>query len=557
LQSLERKSNERNNLPTEAELEAFCEFTNTTNAQGAVLAACIMNKGRRKTVTVSSIFDLLADRIEPQDLNHAFETMVTWGFIEIKADDASDYDPELELNHTVVVALRTDQKFLLLRHKQEIQPQEQELLNMYALAVLFLSRSIACATWQMHCMAFIRKSGHPLARKTKRLKCNELVKSAALLACLLFIMDWRNLNVRWLSSLFSSNRLRAKRLHDEWMSDTSALLATGMLRLEQGSFGRKVLVADYLPPALNEVKRGGNTTPEALLLPPTLQRITASTISERSLLYNDDIRSVTDELFQLLLPQKFTTYRKRMQKQSEFSGITILLSGLPGTGKTELARQLARESNRELLMFNVSEQRDMYYGESEKKIKQLFDYYKASAENPATAPILCFNEADSIFQQRANNMGNTAQTENAVQTILLNELEAFSGILICTTNLPQLFDAAFARRFLYRITIGMPDAETRERLLMQFFPQLEPQPRRQLAQKFSFSAAQLLNFSRKLQITSILRKRRTSLAIELETHLMDELESSTNRHRAVVGFNFGSNPEASIRDVNFKTMKAS
>ena len=87
LQSLERKSNERNNLPTEAELEAFCEFTNTTNAQGAVLAACIMNKGRRKTVTVSSIFDLLADRIEPQDLNHAFETMVTWGFIEIKADD--------------------------------------------------------------------------------------------------------------------------------------------------------------------------------------------------------------------------------------------------------------------------------------------------------------------------------------------------------------------------------------------------------------------------------------------------------------------------------------
>jgi AAA+ superfamily predicted ATPase len=543
LQSLERKANERNNFPTEAELVDFCEFTGTTYAQGILLAACVMNRGRRKTVTLSSIYDLLAERIDPKAMNHAFETLVAWGFIEIKADDATDYDPELELNHTVVVALRTHQKILLLGHKKEIHPQEKELLGMYALAVLFLSRSMACTTWQMHCMDFIRKSSHPLAKKIKGIKGGELVKSAALFACVLFYMDWRNLTVRWLSSLFSPNRLRAKMLYDEWMSDNSALLATGMLRLEQGGFGRKILVADYLLPVVEKDKHGEKTAPEALFVPPTLQRITPSSISKRELIYNEDIHTATDELFKLLRPKNFSTYRKRFQKESEFSGVTILLSGMPGTGKTELARQLARESGRELLLFNVSEQRDMYYGESEKKIKQLFEFYKSSAENPATAPILCFNEADSIFQKRASNIGNTAQTENAVQTILLNELEVFSGILICTTNLPKTFDAAFARRFLFRIDIGMPDAEARELLLWQFFPKLDTETCRILAQKYCFSAAQLLNISRKLHISSILRKKKTVLALEIESYLLNELESSANKHRSVVGFDVANRQE--------------
>jgi DNA polymerase III delta prime subunit len=557
LQALEKKTNERTHFPTEADLHSFCEFTNTSYAQGAVLAACIMNNGRRRNATVSSIFERLAERIEPKMLNEAFATLVTWGFIEINAEDASEYNPELELNHTVDVALRTGQKLLMVCHKKEIHPQEQELLNMYALAVLFLSRNMACATWQMHCMTFIRKSSHPLARKAKAIKCDDRVKSAAVFACLLFLMDWRNLSVRWLSSLFSSNQLRAKRLHDEWMADNSALIATGLLRFEQGNFGRKILVADFMLPASGELKRGVNGGADPLILPPTLQRTAASSIEERTLLYNHDTKPITDELFELIKPKSFESYRKSMQKQKDIIGVTVLLSGLPGTGKTELARQLARKSGRDLLIFNVAEQRDMYYGESEKKIKQLFEYYKLSAINPSTAPILCFNEADSIFQNRSKSVGNLAQTENAVQTILLNELETFSGILICTTNLPKMFDLAFTRRFLYRIDIGMPDFETRKLLLIQFFPQLEPEKCWQLAQKYCFSAAQLLNFCRKANIAKAIRRKTTALALALEEYLLKELEGSTYRQRAVVGFNLGSPIEEPQIDLGFKKKRAS
>lgn len=536
LHGLEKKAIDKNYFPDARDLSPFCEFTETENTQTALLAAFVLLNGRRKSVTLNNLFERLAERADHIELQNAFVVLVTWGFLVIKGDDASDNDPEIDISHSVDVAMRTDQRIHLRHQKAQIKTEEKELLTMYAHAVLFISRNMAYTTWQFHCRNFIKNSNHPLAKKLKRLKCDEQVKAAALFACILFLMDWRNIQIRWLSDLFASNRLSAQLLHEQWMSENSALLGTGLLRLEYSNFGRKILVADLPKMGSKESKISAKVNSEVKNRPSTLQATKATEIERRNLLYNSENRATTDELFQLLKPDAFTSYTSKMKKQSEFSGVTILLSGLPGTGKTELARQLARETGRELLMFNVAEQRDMYYGESEKKIKQLFEYYAVKSANPESAPILCFNEADSIFQKRAVNQNNSSQTENAVQTILLNELEVFKGILICTTNLPELFDAAFTRRFLYRIDIGLPDVETRKQLLHEFFPQLKQEERDALACNFNFSAANLLNFKRKQEIARVIRKRQTTLFTEIENYLKAEIQNNGVPTRQIVGF---------------------
>lgn len=67
-----------------------------------------------------------------------------------------------------------------------------------------------------------------------------------------------------------------------------------------------------------------------------------------------------------------------------------MLHGAPGTGKTEIAKQLARETDRELMHVNISQSKSMWYGESEKLVKRIFDSYKNYAKECNRIPILFF-----------------------------------------------------------------------------------------------------------------------------------------------------------------------
>jgi SpoVK/Ycf46/Vps4 family AAA+-type ATPase len=63
-------------------------------------------------------------------------------------------------------------------------------------------------------------------------------------------------------------------------------------------------------------------------------------------------------------------------------------------------------------------------------------------------PILLFNEADAIIGKRkSTDSSSVADSENAIQNVLLEELENFDGILFATSNLVANLDSAFERRF--------------------------------------------------------------------------------------------------------------
>jgi len=120
-------------------------------------------------------------------------------------------------------------------------------------------------------------------------------------------------------------------------------------------------------------------------------------------------------------------------------------------------------------------------------------------------PIILLNEADAIINKRKDtSISGVAQTENAIQNILLEELENLEGILIATTNLTENIDTAFERRFIYKIEFQKPCIETRQSIWRSFIPELNAENAGKLAAAFDFSGGQIENIARKRTIACIL-----------------------------------------------------
>ena len=119
-------------------------------------------------------------------------------------------------------------------------------------------------------------------------------------------------------------------------------------------------------------------------------------------------------------------------------GIRMLFYGLSGTGKTEFARYIAERLGKKILLKRASDILGMFVGESEKNIRDAFE------EAARSKSILLFDEADSFF---ADRNGAEHSWERTQVNEFLTQMEEFPGILICTTNLKEIMDAAMNRRF--------------------------------------------------------------------------------------------------------------
>ncbi len=240
--------------------------------------------------------------------------------------------------------------------------------------------------------------------------------------------------------------------------------------------------------------------------------ISPNEIPYRELIFS---KSEMEQLFflkDLLNDLKFKETQKRLSDKNLPKGVTALLHGAPGTGKTEIVKQIAKETSRELIKVEISQSKSMWFGESEKIIKRIFTDYKAFSKECERTPILLFNEADGIISKR-REVGNSgvAQTENAIQNIILEELENFEGILIATTNLANNLDSAFERRFLFKIQFQKPEISIRARIWKSKLPFLALQDCNLLAEKFDFSGGQIDNVLRKNEIHEIIHGEKVTL----------------------------------------------
>lgn len=230
------------------------------------------------------------------------------------------------------------------------------------------------------------------------------------------------------------------------------------------------------------------------------------TIVPKNMFYNEDERKHILRLEALLCKDSFVSIQQRMREAGLRTGFCCLFYGAPGTGKTETVLQMARHTGREIIRVDLSSQKSMWVGESEKNIERIFADYREKLSQSELAPILLFNEADAIFSKRHVGVNSEVeQMANTMQNILLQNMENFEGILIATTNLADNFDPAFHRRFLYRIEFKSPSAEVRKQIWRSMLPNMDESNIKAMAERFSISGGQIENAVRKIMIESILK----------------------------------------------------
>ena len=223
--------------------------------------------------------------------------------------------------------------------------------------------------------------------------------------------------------------------------------------------------------------------------------------------YNENEKRKLEDLYSLLQEDNFKQIQNRLSENGMRSGFACLFSGSVGTGKTETVYQIARKTGRDIMFVDISETKSKWFSESEKMTKDIFTRYKRYVDENTKAPILLFNEADAIFSKRRQldeTRSGPGQTENAIQNIILQEMENLKGILICTTNLIKNFDKAFERRFLYKIEFDKPSVNVRRQIWKSMFPALNEEETMKLS-SFDLSGGQIENVVRKHSVNIVLK----------------------------------------------------
>jgi hypothetical protein len=261
----------------------------------------------------------------------------------------------------------------------------------------------------------------------------------------------------------------------------------------------------------------------------------AKNITDKKLFYNAKEHDQIQQLTALLAPEKFSAILNKLKTRGMRGGFACLFYGTPGTGKTETVYQIARATGRDILPVDISETKSKWFGDSEKAVKQLFDRYRGVVQSGGIAPILLFNEADAVIGKRVAMNGDDTSIEktlNAIQNIILQEIENLEGILIATTNFENNMDSAFERRFLYKIKFEKPETSARQSIWQSIIPELSDDYAQVLAERFSFSGGQIENIARKHTVECIISDE----APTLETLIGFCKEESLIKQEARIGF---------------------
>lgn len=265
--------------------------------------------------------------------------------------------------------------------------------------------------------------------------------------------------------------------------------------------------------------------------------MTFESIKEKALFYNSEENISIGKLGEMLKHENFLSIQQRMQECGMRSGFACLFYGAPGTGKTETALQLARTTGRDIMQVNIANVKSKWVGDSEKNIRAVFNRYRSYCEKCDIKPILLFNEADAIINKRSTNAERSVdKMENAMQNIILEEIEKLDGILIATTNLAANMDSAFERRFIYKVEFHKPDVATKQRIWQSMICGLDSNAANALANEFDLSGGQIENVTRKQLVDKVLYGEEPTLD-SLRTYCMQEnLNGASSVNRPRVGF---------------------
>ena len=205
----------------------------------------------------------------------------------------------------------------------------------------------------------------------------------------------------------------------------------------------------------------------------------------------DQRETITHAIEQMNFKKQVYDNWNYMKKYPYGRGLTVLLFGAPGTGKSMMAQVLAHELNLELYRVDVSKVVDKYVGETEKSLSMIF------REAKKCNVVLFFDECDTIFAKRSDDGGSNQASANNKTALLLQEMEAYDGVCVLATNYKHNIDPAFFRRMKYIVEFQFPDVDTREMLWRTTVPKTTPLGDdvdfRFIAEKFEFAGGNIKN----------------------------------------------------------------
>jgi len=179
----------------------------------------------------------------------------------------------------------------------------------------------------------------------------------------------------------------------------------------------------------------------------------------------EDIGGLTDEIRKVRemieLPMRHPEIFEKLGVEAPKG---VLLFGVPGTGKTLLAKAVANESNAHFISISGPEIMSKFYGESEARVREIFKEAREKAPS-----IVFIDEIDSIAPKREEVTGEVERRVVSQLLSLMDGLEARGKVIvIAATNRPNALDPALRRpgRFDREIEIRVPDKKGRLDILL-------------------------------------------------------------------------------------------
>lgn len=260
-------------------------------------------------------------------------------------------------------------------------------------------------------------------------------------------------------------------------------------------------------------------------------------IDEKPLFYNAEDTEGIERLYRMAGEEEFRRIAGALKAHHLKVAVSGILYGDPGTGKTELAKQIARTTRRNLIAVDASKTVGSYVGESERNYRDLFRNFRYIEAVSQRAPIMFIDEADGILGKRIPGGGNSRDRfVNTIQNIILEELSDFEGILLVTTNFASNLDDAMDRRFLVKIEFHAPDESTRLKIWKSKLPQVPDADLEVVAREFSFAGGHIDNVATRAIIEAIMDGSDTVSLNSLIKFSKDETAFTNKDNRRRIGF---------------------